>query len=123
MAYSDGIIALSHDHLWTFNNVLTDSVGTATGVASGATLVAKTDLCEGNTFCLRTDAIDERVVLPSLTTISNSAQSRKAIGGWFQADRFQSPPKVIYAEGVLFQVIHHGLPHAPSGIRGRIPKI
>lgn len=99
MAYTDDILALSPDHLWTFNNVLTDSVGTATGVASGATLVSKTDLCEGNTFCLRTDAIAERVALPATTTISNSAQTRKAVGGWFQADRYQSPPKVVYAEG------------------------
>lgn len=99
MAYTDDILALSPDHLWTFNNVLTDSVGAVTGTASGATLVSKTDLCEGNTSCLRTDAIAERVTVPSTTTISNSAQSRKAVGGWFQADRYQSPPKVIYAEG------------------------
>ena len=99
MAYTDDILALSPDHLWTFNNVLTDSVGGVTGIASGATLVSNTTMCEGNTFSLRTAAIDDRVALPSTADISNSAQTRKAVGGWFQVSGLQNPPKMIYGEG------------------------
>jgi len=99
MTYSTDIDALSPDHRWSFENTLNDQVGSANGTASGATLVADSTVCLDNTFKLFTNAITERVVLPSTTTISNSAQTRKAIGGWFVASGLQNPPKSIYGEG------------------------
>lgn len=98
MAYSDDIDALNPDHRYSFDNTNNDQVGSANGTASGATFVT-TPICDGVTYSLLTNAISERVVLPSTTTINNSAQSRKAVCGWFMPTAIQNPPKNIYGEG------------------------
>lgn len=99
MAYGDDIDALSPDHRWSFNNVLTDAVGSADGTLSAATLVASTVMCEDNTYALLTDGINDRCTIPSTTDINNSAQSQKVVCGWFRPTALQSPPKRIYGEG------------------------
>lgn len=99
MSYSTDIDALSPDHRWSFDNTPNDQVGTAHGTASGADYVTTPLLCEDNTYCMRTDAITDRIVLPSTTDINNSAQSRKAVAGWFRTSAIQNPPKRIYGEG------------------------
>lgn len=98
MAYSNDIDALSPDHRWSFDNTLNDQIGTAHGTATGATFVT-TPICADVAYSLLTDTVTERVSLPSITTINNSAQTRKAVAGWFVATAIQNPPKNIYGEG------------------------
>lgn len=102
MAYGDDIDALNPDHRYSFDNTPNDQVGTAHGTASGATYTTN-PLCEDVTYSLLTDAVSERVVLPTTTTINNSAQTRKAVAGWFVATAIQNPPKNIYGEGEATQ--------------------
>lgn len=97
MAYSDDIIALSPDHLWTFDNVLTDSVGTATGV--GTSISYSTPTAEDATNSMNTNAVGDRVTMPTLTTLNNADHDRKTVGGWFYVTDYQLPPKTIYREG------------------------
>lgn len=99
MAYSDIIDALNPVHRYSFENTSVDQVGTADGTESGADFVTTPVLCEDNTYCMRTDDITDRVVLPSTTDINNSDQSRKAVAGWFRTSAIQNPPKRIYGEG------------------------
>ncbi len=98
MAYADDIDALGNTHRWDFDNVLTDSVGAVTGVNTGCTFVL-TPLCEGPTYSLQTNGINDRVVLPTTTDINDSDQTRKAVAGWFRVSAIQNPPKRIYGEG------------------------
>jgi hypothetical protein len=99
MAYGDDIDALNPDHRYSFENTYNDQVGSANGTNSGCDFVTTPVLCEGNTYCMRTNDITDRVTLPSTTTINNSAQTRKAVAGWFRMSAIQNPPKRVYGEG------------------------
>lgn len=98
MAYGGDIDALNCTHRWTFDNVLTDSVGSVTGTNSGCTFVTS-PLCEDTTYSIQTNGISDRVTMPDTTDINNSAQTRKAVAGWFMVSAIQNPPKRIYGEG------------------------
>jgi len=98
MAYGDVIDALSPNHRWSFDNTVNDQVGTVHGTASGTTFVT-TPLCEDASYSLLTDAVADRLTLPSTTDINNSAQTRKAFAGWFMTTAINDPPKRIYGEG------------------------
>jgi len=99
MAYSDDIDALSPDHRWAFNGSSgTDSVGSATATMTGT--VAATAISEDVSNSAQTNAIaGDRMSLGSITTIGNSAHSRKSIGGWFQISKVDAHPARIYGEG------------------------
>jgi hypothetical protein len=98
MTYSTDIDALGNQHRWSFDGNSTDSVGTANGTDSGV-IYTNTAICEGSTNCMTTNTVTDRVTLPTTTDINNSAQTRKAFGGWFVVTAIQPPPKRIYGEG------------------------
>jgi len=56
-------------------------------------------ICEDTVNSYLTDAITDRITLPTSTLINNAAQSRKAVCGWFSVTGIQNPPKSIYGEG------------------------
>ena len=98
MAYGDDIGALGADHRWSFDNTLDDQVGSANGTGSGTSFTTD-PICEDVTYSLLTNALTDRVTIPSTTNINNSAQTRKAVCGWFMVTSIQRPPERIYGEG------------------------
>jgi len=98
MAYGSDIDALGNAHRYILSADANDSVGTNHGTNSGGVFTG-VKICEDTTNSYLTDGVDDRIVLPSITTINNSAQSRKAVCGWFSATGIQNPPKNIYGEG------------------------
>jgi len=97
MAYIDDILALSPDHVWTFDAGFTDSVGTANGTNTG--FVTNTPpLCEGASNSSSSNNVGDRVTIPATTDIEVT-YNRKALGGWIRVDSLQLPPKSIYREG------------------------
>ena len=98
MAYGDDIDALGADHRWSFDNTLNDQIGSVNGTGSGTSFTTD-PICEDATYSVLTDALTDRVSIPSTTNINNSAQARKAVAGWFVATAVQRPPKRIYGEG------------------------
>ena len=98
MAYGADIDALGNQHRWTWDNVLTDAVGSVTATNTGCSFVT-TPLCEGVTYSIQTNGTTDRVTIPNTTDINNSAQDRKCICGWFMVSAIQDPPKRIYGEG------------------------
>lgn len=108
MAYGDVIDSLNPDHRWSFDNTLSDQVGSADGTATGTDFVTTPLLCEDNSYSLRTDATGDRVTIPDQTDMNSSAHSRRVIAGWFRTDSIQPPPKRIYGEGdgdPVFQIV------------------
>jgi hypothetical protein len=109
VAYTDDIIALNADHLYTFDGNQNDSIGTANGSATNVSY-ASAAIALDATNCLSTTAVGSRVSLPTTTTI-NGQQSRKAVCGWFETDSIQPPPKRLYGEGTdgvstpLYQIV------------------
>ena len=98
MAYSDDIQNLGADHHWKFDGDSLDAVGSANGTDTSITHTGSA-IAEDATNCMTVNAVGDRVSIPTTTTINNSAQTRKAVGGWFMADSIQTPPKRIYGEG------------------------
>jgi hypothetical protein len=98
MAYSSDIDALNPDHRWDFDGDATDQIGSADGTGTGMTYPAS-PICRDVTNVALTDSTGDRVSIPTTTDINNSAQSRKAVGGWFSYSAAQGPPKRIYGEG------------------------
>lgn len=99
MAYGADIDTnLSPDHRWDFDGDAVDTPGTADGTNSGCVFTSA-GICKDVTNCLESNGTTDRVVLPTTTDINNSAQSRKAVGGWFMTTNIQNPPKNIYGEG------------------------
>lgn len=97
MAYSDDVIALSPNHYWSFDGSSSDSIGAANGVETSISSGAA--IAEDAANSRFTNGTGDRISLPSTTTINNSAQSVKAMGGWFMLTSIQTPPKRIYGEG------------------------
>lgn len=99
MAYGADIDTnLSPDHRWDFDGDSTDQVGSANGTDTSM-VYTSSGICKDVTNCAETDAITDRVSVPTTTDINNSAQSRKSVGGWFMPTAIQNPPKNIYGEG------------------------
>jgi len=97
MAYIDDILALSPDHVWTFDGSFNDSAGTANGTNSGF-LTGTAPLCEGASNSSSSNNTGDRVTIPATTDIE-AVYNRKAVGGWINVDSLQLPPKSIYREG------------------------
>jgi hypothetical protein len=98
MAYGSDIDALGNAHRYILSANANDSVGTNNGTNSGGVFTGSA-ICEDTTNSYVTNGVSDRIVLPSITTINNAAQSRKAVCGWFAATGIQNPPKNIYGEG------------------------
>lgn len=98
MAYRDDISALGADHHWDFDGDSLDQIGSVNGVDTSM-LYTSGAIAEDATNCAETNAISDRVSIPTTTNINNSAQARKAVCGWFMATAIQNPPKNIYGEG------------------------
>ncbi|PUB82386.1 MAG: hypothetical protein DBP02_15140 [gamma proteobacterium symbiont of Ctena orbiculata] len=97
--YDQVIDALNPDHRWAFDgNEAVDQVGLVDGTTSGT--VSSTAGCEDVTNCLQTNTIaGDRVSYATTTTLNNSAQSRKAVSGWFMVSAINAHPCRIYGEG------------------------
>lgn len=98
MAYRDDLIALGLNHLYTFDGNINDSVGTSNGTNSGCILTG-TAITEDASNCLTSNGTVDRVTLPSVATINNSAQTRFAYGGWVELTAIQPPPKRLFGTG------------------------
>lgn len=98
MAYGDDIDALNPDHRWSFDNTLNDQVGSVNGTGTSTSFTTN-PICEDVTYSLLSNDVGDRVSIPTTTNINNSAQSRKAVAGWFMPTSIQRPPKNIYGEG------------------------
>lgn len=98
MAYGDDIDALNPDHRWSFDNTYNDQVGSANATGSGTSFTTN-PICEDVTYSMLTNALSDRAYLPSTADINNSAQTRKAVCGWFLVTSIQRPPERIYGEG------------------------
>ena len=99
MAYGADIDALLVDHHWDFDGDSVDSVGSVVATDSSV-LFTGTAIAEDATNCMTTNTkTDDRVSIATTSTINSVAQTRKAVGGWFQATIIQPPPKRIYGEG------------------------
>ena len=106
MAYGSDIDSnLSPDHRWSFDNDITDQVGSADGTGTGWDYPT-TPLCKDVTYAGRSNSTGDRVSIPTTTDINNSAQSRKAVAGWFMVDAAQGPPKRVYGEGNQSTAFH-----------------
>lgn len=98
MAYADDIAALNADHHWDFDGDSLDQIGSVNGTDTSMVYTSSA-IAEGATYCAETNAVTDRVSIPTTTVINNSAQTRKAVAGWFMATAIQNPPKNIYGEG------------------------
>jgi hypothetical protein len=98
MAYRDDIAALGADHHWDFDGDSTDQIGSVTGTNTSIVFTSSA-IAEDATYCAQTDAVGDRISMPTTTNINNSAQDRKAVCGWFATTAIQRPPKRIYGEG------------------------
>lgn len=98
MAYSQDITALGADHHWKFDGDSVDAIGAVTRTDTGMDYTAS-PIAEDATYSARMDARGDRVSLTNTTTISNSAQARKAVCGWFMLDAKELPHCRIYGEG------------------------
>jgi hypothetical protein len=98
MAYRDDISALGADHHWDFDGDSLDQIGAVNGTDTSI-LYTSSAIAEDATNCAETNAISDRISIPTTTEINNSAQARKAVCGWFAATAIQNPPKNIYGEG------------------------
>ncbi len=98
MAYSDDISNLSADHHWDFDGDSLDQIGTANGTD---TSMAYTDtaIAKDATNCATTNAVGDRVSIPTTADIDSSTQTRWAFGGFFATTTTQEPPKSIAGRG------------------------
>lgn len=98
MAYSTDISNLNADHHWKFDGNSNDAIGSANGTDTSV-LYTGSAIAEDATNCMSSNAVGDRVSIPTTTDINNSAQTRKAVAGWFAVTAIQNPPKNIYGEG------------------------
>lgn len=98
MAYSDDISGLGADHHWDFDGDALDQIGSVNGTATSI-LYTSSAIALDATNCAETNAVSDRISIPTTTNINNSAQARKAVCGWFMPTAIQNPPKNIYGEG------------------------
>jgi len=98
MGYITEVKKLNPSHLFKFDGNSTDDVGSADGTDTSV-IYTDTAIAEDATYCMTTDAIEDRVKLPNTTDINDSNQTRKTVFGWFTTTATQNPPKRIYGEG------------------------
>ncbi len=96
MAYGDTV--LGADHRWSFNNVLTDSIGSLTVTNTGMSLVS-TPITRDATHSLQSNGRDDLAVVAPDVTTGASGLSQFAFQGWFMATQIQGPPCMIYKMG------------------------
>jgi hypothetical protein len=96
MAYGD--IVLGAEHRWSFNNVLTDSIGSLTITNTGGNFVT-TPITRDATHAYQTNGRDDIATVATSATSGNSAFTRFAFQGWFEASQIQGPPCMIYKQG------------------------
>lgn len=99
MAYRDDIIALSPDHFWRLDGVLTADVGGLTVTNSGFSLTAS-PTCEDSVNAAQCNAVGDRLAVASDAAI-DGALSQKMVAGWIRLSAIQLPPKSIYREGTV----------------------
>ncbi len=97
MAYGD--FTYNADHRWSFNNVLTDSLGSLTLGTSGGTAFVASPMTRDATHIGETNNRDGRYLHAGSTDINNAALEHFAIAGWFRVSQTQGPPCCIYAQG------------------------
>ncbi|MBT7538609.1 MAG: hypothetical protein HN683_04675 [Gammaproteobacteria bacterium] len=104
MAYRDDIATLGADHHYPFEDDSLDEIGAVNGTDSGV-LYTGTAIAEDASNCMTTNTQGsisvrgDRVTLATTANINNSAQTQKAVCGWFMFDSFRPPPIHIYGEG------------------------
>ena len=94
MAYTDDITALSPDHLWTFNNIATDSVGTLDFTSS---LFSTTAICRDSTHSLTTTGTANAFAAPLFDGLQDPSERMVCL--WVRFSAIQGPPTLIYREG------------------------
>ena len=88
---------LGADHYWTFNNSITDAVGTQDLTATGTTFAA-TQLCDFLSNSGLTNARTDHWDAPTgVATIGNQGTIH-CVAGWFQVNSIQGPPCIIFSE-------------------------
>ncbi len=97
MAYLDDITALGPGHVYTFDGVFTDSVGTLNATNSGMATNGS-PLCEGAANSCFSNGTGDRATLATAADV-DGALSQKAVCGWLMVNSVQFPPKSIYREG------------------------
>ena len=98
MAYRDDISALGADHHWDFDGDALDQLGGVNGTNSGC-IFTDSAITEDATNCATTNGPGDRITLATTTNINNSAQTRKAVSGWYSTTAIQPYPVRIYGEG------------------------
>ena len=97
MAYGDNVFGATHR--WSFNNVLTDSIGSLTVSNTGGSFVAS-PICRDSTHSYQTNGRDDlATVAPGLTAGSGTDNDILAVGGWFQVSDIQGPPCMVMKIG------------------------
>lgn len=96
MAYGD--TTLNADHRWSFNNVLTDSIGSLTVTNTGGTFVT-TPITRDATHSYQTNGRDDLATVTPTTDSGGAASDRYAFQGWFRVSQIQGPPCLIYGQG------------------------
>lgn len=96
--YDTVFSALLADHHWSFDGDSIDDIGSAHGT-DNSMIYTSISIAKDSVNCAQTNAIADRVSIPTTTNINNSAQARKTVCGWFSTTEIQNPPKNIYGEG------------------------
>ena len=96
MAYGDTL--LGADHRWSFNNVLTDSVGSLTVTNSGGAFVT-TPITRDTTHSYQTNGRDDLATVAPDATTGTTGLSQFAFQGWFRVSQIQGPPVLIFKTG------------------------
>ena len=96
MAYGD--VTLGADHRWSFNNVLTDSIGTLTVSNSGGALVT-TPITRDATHSYQTNGRDDLATVGPDATTGFAGLDRFSFQGWFMVTQIQGPPCTIFKTG------------------------
>lgn len=96
--YTADIAALGADHHWKFDGNSTDAIGSANGTDTSI-LHTGAAIAKDATNSAEMNGRDDRISIPTTTTINNSAQARKAVAGWFMVDDVELPHVRIYGEG------------------------
>ena len=96
MAYGD--TTLNADHRWSFDNVLTDSIGSLTVTNTGGVLTA-TPITRDATHSYLTNGRDDLATVAPTTDTGTTGLDRYAFQGFFMVDDIQGQPCMIYKQG------------------------
>ncbi len=96
MAYGDNTLNASHQ--WTFNNVLTDNIGSLDITNVGGIFIT-TAITRNSTHSYQTNGRDDIATVLTTTDTGSSGLTQYAFGGWFQVSQLQGPPTLIYKQG------------------------